>query len=457
MTFDANSARAMDTQLDWSAYDSYGAGDAYAAVPAAGGAYGKAAAVCIGNRQCQRTEKGVMCPSFRATGEAAHSTQHRAATLKAALNGEYGAKPFVGPELEAAMDLCVGCKGCKRECPNGVDMALLRIEALAQRWAALGGAPLRERLLAHLPRYAHRLRALNGLLRLREHLPVMARLAERWLGIAAKRSLPESAARSFLAGAPGEPAGPPEGREVVFLVDTFSNHFDPETAEAALEVLRAGGYRVHIARPATGERPLCCGRTFLSHGLIAEARAEGQRMIDALWPYVERGLPVIGLEPSCLLMLRDEYYALGLGEKVDKIAKAALLLEEFLAREHDAKRLGLAFKPMPGAQAMVHGHCHQKAFGALKAMRKVLGLIPELRVEFIESSCCGMAGAFGLEAEHYEVSMRMAELALLPKVREADPETLLIANGTSCRHQIRDGARRESVHFARVLRTALAI
>lgn len=450
------SLSAMDTQLDWSAYDSYGAGDAYAAVPAAGGAFGKAAAVCIGNRQCQRTEKGVMCPSFRATQDVAHSTQHRAATLKAALNGEYGVKPFVGPELAEAMDLCVGCKGCKRECPNGVDMALLRVETLAQRWAALGGAPLRERLFAHLPRFAHRLAALNPLISFRERFPFLARWVERVFGIAAKRSLPRGAARSFLASAPREGIGAPDGREIVLLVDTFSNHFDTETAEAALEVLLAGGYRIHIARPPAGERPLCCGRTFLSHGLIAETRAEARRMVETLWPYVERGLPVVGLEPSCLLMLRDEYYSLGLGEKVDKIAKAAVLLEEFLAREHDTKRLKLALKSVPGARAMVHGHCHQKAFGALKAMRKVLGLVPELQVEFIESSCCGMAGAFGLEAEHYEMSMRMAELALLPKVREADTDTLLIANGTSCRHQIRDGAQRESVHFARVLRMALA-
>jgi Fe-S oxidoreductase len=446
----------MDTQLDWSAYASYGAGDAYAAVPAGGGAYGKAAAVCIGNRQCQRTEKGVMCPSFRATGDPVHSTQHRAATLKAALNGEYGPNPFSGPELAAAMELCVGCKGCKRECPNGVDMALLRIEALAQRWAEQGKAPLRERLLAHLPRYAHRLRMLNGMLQLRERLPVVARLVERWLGVAARRSLPKPAARSFLGQAPKQPVGATDGREVVLLVDTFSNHFDPETAEAAWEVLQAGGYRVHLARAPAGERPLCCGRTFLSQGLVTEARSEAQRLVDALWPYTERGMPVVGLEPSCLLMLRDEYYALGLGEKIERIAQSAFLLEEFLAREHDAKRLQLGFRTMPGTQVMVHGHCHQKAFGALKAVRKVLGLVPELKVEFIESSCCGMAGAFGLEAEHYEMSMRMAELTLLPKVRELGPDVLLIANGVSCRHQIRDGAQRESVHLARVLRTALA-
>lgn len=446
----------METQLDWSAYDSYGAGDAYAALPAAGGAYGKAAAVCIGNRQCQRTEKGVMCPSFRVTGDAAHSTQHRAATLKAALNGEYGAQPFIGPELEAAMDLCVGCKGCKRECPNGVDMALLRVEALAQRWDQRGAVPLRERMLANLPRFAPWLARLGWMVRLRERIPLLARGGERWLGIAAQRSLPRPASRSFLSDAPGRVLGPEGAREVVLLVDTFTNHFEPRNAEAALEVLLSAGYRVHLARPESGKRPLCCGRTFLSHGLVKQARIEAQRVVEALSPHAERGLPIIGLEPSCLLMLRDEYHALGLGPQTASVAKSALLLEEFLAKEHDAKRLALPLAPLPAALALVHGHCHQKAFGAMKAMRKVLGLVPGLQVEWIESSCCGMAGAFGIESEHYEVSMQMAELSLLPKLREADPETLVIANGTSCRHQIRDGARRDSLHLARVLQAALA-
>jgi Fe-S oxidoreductase len=445
--------KPLETSLDWSAYDSYGAGDAYAQIPAEGGGFGKAAAVCIGNRQCQRDEKGVMCPSFRVTRDVQHSTRHRAATLRAALDGEYGPKPFIGPEIEAAMALCVGCKGCKRECPNGVDMAMLRNEALAQRWAGLGRIPLRERLTAHLPQFAHHFKLFNWFCTLRAKSPLIAKLMQRWLGIAAKRSLPKAAPRNFLSSAPT--ALPAENaREVVLLVDTFSNHFDPDIAQAALEVLQAGGYTVHLARPASGERPLCCGRTFLSNGMIDEARAEAVRMVDALWPFVERGLPVIGLEPSCLLMLRDEFYALGLGERVATVAKAALLLEEFLAREHDAKRLDLPLKPLAG-QALVHGHCHQKAFGAMKSMRKVLGLVPELQVEFIEASCCGMAGAFGMEAEHYEASMQMAELALLPQIRAAGTDTVLIANGTSCRHQIRDGVARQSLHLAQVLRASV--
>lgn len=445
----------LKTQLDWSAYDSYGAGDAYAHIPAAGGGYGKAAAVCIGNRQCQRDDKGVICPSFRVTRDPKHSTQHRAATLRAALDGEYGNQPFIGPEIAAAMDLCVGCKGCKRECPNGVDMAMLRNEALAQRWTELGRVPLRERMTAHLPQFAQHFKLFNWVGTLRTRVPLVAQLMQRWLGIAAKRSWPKAARRAFLSSAVTASV-PANAREVVLLVDTFSNHFDPAIARAAMEVLRSGGYTVHLARPPRGERDLCCGRTYLSNGMIEEARAEATRMVDALWPFVERGLPVIGLEPSCLLMLRDEYYALGLGERVAAIAKSALLLEEFIAREHDAKRLDIPFKPLAG-QALVHGHCHQKAFGAMKSMRKVLGLVPELQVEFIEASCCGMAGAFGMEAEHYDVSMRMAELALLPQIRAAGTDKLLIANGTSCRHQIRDGVARQPLHLAQVLRASIDI
>jgi glycerol-3-phosphate dehydrogenase subunit C len=445
----------MKTKLDWSAYDSYGQGDAYAQIPTEGGAYGKAAAVCIGNRQCQREDKGVMCPSFRITHDVTHSTQHRAATLKAALKGDYGLRPFLGSEIAAAMELCVACKGCKRECPNGVDMAMLRNEALAQRWAGLGKVPLRERMFANLPLYAKHIKWLNWFVNLREALPLLGNLMEKSLGIAAKRALPKAAATDFLS-AKHTPAlsRQTESREVVLLVDTFSNHFDTDIAASALALLQAGGYQVHIAQAAAGERALCCGRTYLSNGMIDEAKHEAQRMVQALLPYAERGLPIIGLEPSCLLMLRDEYYMLELGEAVNSIAKSALLLEEFLARESDAKRLNLDFKATPN-NMLVHGHCHQKAFGAMKAMRKVLGLVPELNVEFIESSCCGMAGAFGMEAEHYEASMQMAELSLLPQIRAADDATLLVANGTSCRHQIKDGANKQAQHLAQILYASL--
>jgi glycerol-3-phosphate dehydrogenase subunit C len=446
---------SVKLRLDWSAYDSYGAGDAYAALPATGEGFGKAAAVCIGNRQCQRDEQGVMCPSYRVTHDVQHSTQHRAAQLKAALNGELGEQPFLSPELESAMALCVGCKGCKRECPNGTDMALLRAETRAQKWQAGAALPLRERLLASVPHWLPRLRLAAPLLRLRARWPALARLMQRLTGIAAQRSLPQPAARSFLDSVAGEVFGPAEGRPVALFVDSFSNHLDPANAQAAVELLVAAGYRVHLLRAAAGERDLCCGRTWFSEGLIDAAREEAQRMVAAIWPCVEQGMPVIGLEPSCLLMLRDEYHSLGLGERIDKISKAALLLEEFLAREHDGKRLSLSFAVPPETRVVVHGHCHQKAFGAMKAMRKVLGLITGLQVEFIESSCCGMAGGFGFEAEHFDVSMRMAELSLLPALRAEPASTRILANGMSCRHQILDGVQRDSVHLARLLREAM--
>jgi Fe-S oxidoreductase len=239
----------------------------------------------------------------------------------------------------------------------------------------------------------------------------------------------------------------------VLLADTFSNHLDPDTAHAAVRLLRTLGCTVHVLTPPPGERALCCGRSALSVGDVDSARAEARRLLAALAPWQARGVPVLGLEPSCLLMLRDEYQALHLGEPAARAAKQAWLLEEYLARE---------FKPadLPAFQALnrevlVHGHCHQKAFGAMKALRKVLGWVPQLRVSFIESSCCGMAGAFGYEAEHHALSMQMAEAALLPAVRAAAPEAWLVANGTSCRHQIADGAQREARHFVHVLCAAL--
>ena len=445
-------------QLDWTAYDAYGAGDAYAHLPAHGAGFGKAAAVCIGSRTCQRADaKGVMCPSFRATQDSTHSTQHRAAMLRAALDGELGERPFEDPRLHEALDLCVACKGCKRECPNGVDMALLRTEALAQRWARTP-RPLRERLIAGLPRWLPRLRRwralLNPLLTLRERWPWLARQVQARLGLAAGRSLPRPAAQAFLDGAPTGPvgAGP---REVVLLVDTFHNQLDPTTAQAALEVLQAIGCRVHVLHPPAGEEPLCCGRSALAVGDVATARAAATRLQRALAPYVERGLPIIGLEPSCLLTLRDEHLALGLGEAAARTARQAWLLEEYLAREFKPGELPWEALPEPSPPVLVHGHCHQKAFGAMKALRKVLGGVPGLQVQFIDSSCCGMAGAFGYEAEHHAISMTMAEAELLPAVRAASADTWLLANGTSCRHQIHDGTQREARHLAHLLRAAL--
>jgi Fe-S oxidoreductase len=294
---------------------------------------------------------------------------------------------------------------------------------------------------------------LGGLLNLRDRLPGLPLLSEKLTGFSARRPLPRWHA------APFRPAkavvGNAGGREVVLLADTFNTWFEPDNLRAALNVLQAGGYRIHLPQPAERAKPLCCGRTFLAAGLVDQARREAQRMLDTLGPFIERRLPVIGLEPSCLLTLRDEFKVLAAGPQTQALAQQAVMFEEFLAAEHAAGRLSLPLKEIGHTQALLHGHCHQKAFDVMGSVQTVLGLIPGLSTAGIESGCCGMAGAFGYAAATYDVSRNMGELNLLPAVRAAASDTLIVADGTSCRHQIADGSGRRALHVARVLERAL--
>ena len=296
---------------------------------------------------------------------------------------------------------------------------------------------------------------LSYIMNLRDAIPGLAWLSEKLLGLSAARSLPRWRPDYFDERREATDPIQDNGREVVLLVDTFERYFEPENARAAKAVLEAAGYRVHLPQPADARHPLCSGRTFLAVGLVDEARDEARRLLAALKPYIARGVPVIGLEPSCLLTLRDEFKSMLPGEESTALAESALLLEEFIAQQHQAGELALELKPLAARRALVHGHCHQKAFATMTAMQQTLALIPELEIEVIDSGCCGMAGAFGYEASHYDVSVKMAELSLLPTIRASSKDTLLIANGTSCRHQIRDGAKRESRHIACVLQQAL--
>jgi Fe-S oxidoreductase len=325
-------------------------------------------------------------------------------------------------------------------------MAKMKIEFL-HHYRKRHGLGFRDRLVAYLPRYAPFVSRLSFLANL------LQSAAKRLLGFAGRRSLPKWRSDAFRDAAGAGTAG---GREVVLLVDTFSRYFEPENARAALAVLKAAGYAVHLPQAVDDGRPLCCGRTFLASGLVEEARTEAHRVIAALKPYVERGVPVVGLEPSCLFGLRDEFLSLLPGGESAEVAMNAFLFEEFLARERAAGRLKLDLNPLPQKKALLHGHCHQKAFAVMPAVEQALKLVPGLAVETVESSCCGMAGAFGYEAAHYEVSMKMAELSLLPRVRKAGDDELIVADGTSCRHQIHDGAGRPALHVARVLERALA-
>jgi FAD/FMN-containing dehydrogenase/Fe-S oxidoreductase len=429
----------LKTALDWSAY------------PGAGGGFQGAVEMCNNNGACRKLEGGVMCPSYRATRNEKDVTRGRANTLRLAISGQLGPDALASDEMMDTLKLCVSCKACRHECPVGVDMAKMKIEVLAAR-AAKHGLSLRDRLVGFLPRYAGLASRFAPLANWRNNSPLLRRLFEKVAGISAQRALPEWRRDVFRSDA--EAIGPADGREVVLFADTFNRAYERENLDAALRVLVAGGYRVHIPKPADGGRPLCCGRTFLSAGLVDHARTELDRLVTTFAPFALRGMPIVGLEPSCLLTLRDELLSLRSDESAKSISAHALLFEEFLVREAEAGRLRLPLGPLAD-RALVHGHCHQKSFGAFKAVEQVLRLVPDLNVETIESSCCGMAGAFGYGADTYQASMDMAELSLLPAVRRADAAALIVADGTSCRHQIKDGAGRSALHVARVLAMSL--
>jgi len=417
------------------------------------GGFAQAVELCNGSALCRKTQTGTMCPSYRVTGNERDLTRGRANSLRLALSGQLGADALTSDEMYKTMELCVSCKGCRRECPTGVDMAAMKVEFLYQ-YHQVHRRPLRDKLIAHLPRYAPLLARMPGIANLRDRVPGLPFLTEKLAGLSASRKLPVWK-RDYFRGQSEVPDGA-GGREVVLLADTFNRYFEPANLRAAVKVLSAAGCRVVIAESGQGGRPLCCGRTYLATGMIDEARAEAQRMLAALRPSVERGIPVIGLEPSCLLGLRDEFKSLLPGKETDALANMALTFEEFLAREHNAGGLNLDLNPISHRRALVHGHCHQKAFDVMPSVIQVLKLVPGLAVESIESSCCGMAGAFGYEAKHVDISQKMAEAALLPAVRSAGDDTIIVADGTSCRHQIEGGTGREALHVARVLANALA-
>jgi Fe-S oxidoreductase len=435
----------LATGLDWSEHE--------VGPENRGRGFAAAVEMCNNNGHCRKFDAGTMCPSYRVTRDEQHVTRGRANTLRLALSGQLGPDALASDAVYETLDLCVSCKGCKRECPTGVDMAAMKTEFL-HHYHRTKPRTLHAQLVAHLPRYARTAARLAPLLNLRNRVPALAWASERFAGFAARRSLPLWR-RDYFRGARETRGAQGAGREVVLLADTFNTYFEPENLRAALAVLAAGGYRITVAEPLDGGRPLCCGRTYLATGMIDEARAEARRTLDALAPFVARGVAVVGLEPSCLLGLRDEFRTLLPGRASRALAERALTFEEFLVAERDAGRLSLPLRGSRFARALVHGHCHQKALGAMPAVVAALKLVPNLTVETVQSSCCGMAGAFGYEPKHLDVSLRMAELSLLPAVRAAGGDTVIVADGTSCRHQIHDGASRAAVHVARVLADSL--
>jgi Fe-S oxidoreductase len=451
----------IQTALDWSAWNVHNDAATEQTTPPGTGqdpaqGLAKAVEMCNNNGTCRKFDAGTMCPSFRVTRDEVHATRGRANTLRLALSGQLQGG-LESPEVKEAMDLCVGCKGCKRDCPTGVDMARMKIE-VQHHYNEKHGLQLKDTLISNLPRYAHIASQWPGLMNLRNQSPLLAKLAESLTGLSAERSWPEWKKDHFFNG-PRVGVSAEDvlkaSKPVVLFVDTFNGYFESENAWAAHDVLSAAGYQVHIASRTKQDSPgqhLCCGRTYLASGQVSKAKEHAKALLEALLPFAQKGIAIVGLEPSCLLTLRDESLVMGLGAMADAVATHAVLFEEFLAAENKAGKLDLLKAKLGPAQQsiLVHGHCHQKAFGLMPSVTQVIQLIPQAKVDLIESSCCGMAGSFGYEASHLEVSKQMAEANLLPSIRN-NKDACVVADGTSCRHQIMDGTERNAIHVALLL------
>ncbi len=446
----------LKTSLDWSSWDvQNNPVTEETTAPGSGGdpagGFAKAVEMCNNNGHCRKFDAGTMCPSYRVTRDEKHLTRGRANTLRLALSNQLGQEALFSDEVKEVFDLCVSCKGCKRECPTGVDMAKMKIEYLSH-YKKKHGWTLRDQLIAALPRYAHTIAAIPGLaflFNLRNHVAPLAYLVEKLTGISAKRSLPtwrrDTVWRSQLGCS--EEALLASSKPVVLWADTFNGCFETENIQAAVRVLEASGYSVHIPRKANGH--YCCGRTYLASGMVDRAKESIAELLTTFTRFTDKNIPIIGLEPSCILTLRDELLVMNFGPSAQKLAAGSQTFEEFLVSEAQAGRFIPKLKSCE-KQILLHGHCHQKSFDAVKPIIALLKMIPNAQPQLIESSCCGMAGSFGYESEHHAVSLQMAELQLLPAIRQA-PDAIVLADGSSCRHQIKDGAKREALHVARIL------
>ncbi len=422
----------FETTLDWSAW------------PGAGGGFQGAVEMCNNNGACRKLKGGVMCPSFRATRDERDATRGRANSLRFAISGQMPGGLSSDAMLDT-MKYCVSCKACARECPTGIDMARMKIEVLSAK-RKKDGLTLADKLIAYLPRYAPKAAKVAWFVNLRNKIGLSRKLLEGPTGISARRDLPVWSSAPFrdVEAQDNDP-------QVLLFADVFNRYFEPENLRAAVRVLRATGFRVAVARDDRSDRALDCGRTLLAMGCVDEARHEAQRVIDATRDAVAKGVPVVGLEPSSILTFRDEFLALCPGPETEMLSNATCTFEEFLADQPD-----LPLKPLD-RPIYLHGHCHQKAHGAVTPMLDLLKRIPGAQVHMIESSCCGMAGAFGYSPDTIDVSIKMAQLDLFPALEVAPVDAVIVADGTSCRHQIAEGTQHQAMHVARLLDMVLDV
>ncbi|HTK64710.1 MAG TPA: FAD-binding and (Fe-S)-binding domain-containing protein [Pseudonocardia sp.] len=424
------------------------------------GSFTRATRRCLGVARCVTDGGGVMCPSYQVTGEDKHSTRGRARLLFEMAAGSVITEGWKSPEVAEAMDLCLSCKGCKRECPVGVDMAAYKTEYLAQRYQgrlrprshyAMGALPRWLRLAAAVPGVAAAANAAS-------RVSALAAVAKKIGGVAPERDIPPLAKRTFRGslrrsrradGTAHSPA-PSAGRRILLWPDTFTDHFDPEIGHAAVSVLEALGYRVEVP-----PKPVCCGLTWYSTGQVATARRVLQRSLAVLRPWLDEGVPVVGLEPSCLAALRADAGELLPGDPAaTALAGSIRTFAEVLA-QHREELAGLV-EGRPTLRALVQVHCHQHADLGSDDDTAVLSALG-VQAEVLDSGCCGLAGNWGFEEGHYEVSMACAERVLLPAVRAADDDVAVLADGFSCRTQLRQAGQREPVHLAQIAARALGL
>ena len=433
---------AQPTHIDFSEYGE---------TPAFG--FDRAIEQCNGAGVCRKTTTGTMCPSFMATREEEHSTRGRANALRAALSGILPPEALTSERMYEVMDLCVECKSCKAECPSAVDMAKIKFEFLA-RYYEVHGVPLRARLFGAVPTlsriasgpWAPLINAVMG-------NQLVRNLMEKTLGISRQRVMPKFASQPFTAWFKGhQPKAVAQSNgKIVLFNDTWNTYNTPEVAISATEVFEAAGFEVILP----GHK--CCGRPYISKGLVEQARKAARDTVDRLYHFAEQGLPIVGLEPSCLLSMRDEYHHLLPGDpKVKLVSDQCYTFEEFISKLAAEDRLHLPFTCQQ-RHLLLHGHCQQKALVGTDPSKKALTLPEGYQVSEVDSGCCGMAGAFGYEAEHYEISQKMGERRLFPEIRAAEAEAIIVAAGTSCRHQIADGTGKQALHPAEVLRQAIKV
>ncbi len=409
----------------------------------------RAVEMCSGVGHCRKLDAGTMCPSFTATRDEEHSTRGRANALRAALSGNLDAAGLTSEQLYRVMDLCLGCKGCKGECPTGVDMARLKFEFLAH-YGEKHGYSLRSRIFSRIDLLSRMGSMFAPLSNWIAASRATGWMLDRCIGIDGRRQMPRFTRHRFskwFKAKSARRAG--ENGDVVLFHDTYAEYSEPQVAIAATLILEQAGFRVVLA-----EDKVCCGRPLISKGFLRQARRNACHNVAALYPYVEKGLPIVGLEPSCILTLRDEYPDLVDDPRACKVAAGSFMLEEFLADLADQGQLQLEFT-QTRKSILIHGHCQQKALVGTSPTVKIMNLPPNYQAMEIDSGCCGLAGSFGYEKEHYELSMKIGEERLFPAIRTAGPEVEIVGVGTSCRHQIADGTGRKARHWAEVLVEAL--